>query len=210
MMVDANTRSPGPFSAGVLSPVRACWSIMAMPSATTPSTGTTSPVFTTITSPCCSVLIDTCTSNPSFTSQTYRGCLPNTFSSIFLERSSVRRTSVRPSAKHQHKMLPGKICIVDRQPTTTSTSSTSHPSRFSLKINWYEPLKQGIDVYANTAAATGNSGGKANCAAAASGMEAVQMGSERSSLSSLVGISVPASTPSRISTTWLRESWRRS
>ena len=63
--VEAKTRSPIPFSAGVDSPVSACWSIMANPSLMNPSTGTTSPVLTTMTSPAWSLSIDTWTSTPS-------------------------------------------------------------------------------------------------------------------------------------------------
>ena len=57
MRVEAKTRSPTPFSAGVDSPVNACWSITAIPSLIKPSTGTTSPVLTTMTSPTCSLSI---------------------------------------------------------------------------------------------------------------------------------------------------------
>ena len=63
--VEANTRSPTDFSDGVDSPVRACWSIIAIPSLTIPSTGTTSPVLTTIRSPFCSRSSGVSISTPS-------------------------------------------------------------------------------------------------------------------------------------------------
>ena len=66
--------------------------------------------------------------------------------------------------------------MVPRQPTTTIASSTSTPSRFSSKRTLRASLNVGIDVYAKTAAATGNSGGTANWAAAANGSDAVQIG----------------------------------
>ena len=144
--VEANTRSPGPFSAGVLSPVSACWSIIAKPSEITPSTGTTSPVFTTMMSPCRRSPIGTCTSTPSCTTHTNRACFPKTLRSIRFERSSVRFTSVRPRERHQQSTAPGRICSVARQPTTTMTSSVSQPIRRSLKASSCAPLKHGIDV----------------------------------------------------------------
>ena len=67
MTVEAKTVSPTPFSAGVDSPVRACWSIMAIPSTMSPSTGTTSPVLTTTMSPCRTFSSGVSISTPSTT-----------------------------------------------------------------------------------------------------------------------------------------------
>ena len=63
--VAAETASPGPLSAGTLSPVRADSLTALSPSSTTPSTGICSPGRTTKTSPFCTCSMGTSVSPPS-------------------------------------------------------------------------------------------------------------------------------------------------
>ena len=63
--VAADTESPGPLSAGMLSPVSAASFTALLPSSTTPSTGTLSPGRTTNASPICTCAISTVSSLPS-------------------------------------------------------------------------------------------------------------------------------------------------
>ncbi len=91
--------------------------------------------------------------------------------------------------------------MVPRQPTITTASSASTPIRFSSTNTRRASLSVGTEVYAYRSAAAGKSSGAANCADAASGIDAVQIGRCMSSSSGADGCCAPARAASRISIT---------
>ena len=94
--------------------------------------------------------------------------------------------------------------MVPRQPTITTASSASTPIRFSSTSTRRASLNVGTEVYAYSTAAAGSSGGATNCAVAARGSDAVQIGRCRSSSSGVAGCWAPARAASRISITCVR------
>ena len=147
--VEAKTRSPVPFSAGVDSPVRACWSTSAMPFDHVPVDRDD--------------LAGVDDDDVTFLELVGRHL------DLGRRRGRARHTSVacrtrsraasasyratcftrkRPKLRHQQQTAPGKIDMVPRQPTITTASSASTPIRFSSTNTRLASLSVGIDVYA--------------------------------------------------------------
>ena len=173
--VEANTRSPTPFSAGVDSPVRACWSIIAIPSTTTPSTGTTSPVLTTMMSPWPEPVhrdldLDPVAVQPDIPRLLAEGVEQELLGVV------LRPLDQDPAeARHQQSTAPGKIDIVPRQPTTTIASSTSTPSRRSSKRTCLRLLERRDRRVGEHHGGDRQEGREGELCDAASGSDAVQM-----------------------------------
>ncbi len=130
--VAASTGSSAPRSTGAASPVRACWSSMPSPDWTVPSTGTASPVLTTITSPARISSTGTSAVEPSGRSRrTMLGWRPKASTRSRADCAWVLRSSVRPTLRKKAVIAPAKISPVNRQVVKMMLSSTSTASRRS-------------------------------------------------------------------------------
>ena len=95
--VAPTTRSPGPFSTGIGSPVSIDSSTALVPATTSPSTGSPSPGRTTITSPGRTSSTDTSTSAPSRTTRALRGWSCTSFRSAADVCRFARASSMLPT-----------------------------------------------------------------------------------------------------------------
>ena len=157
--VEAKTRSPLPFSAGVDSPVKACWSIMRHPLDHVPVdrddlAGVDDDDV---------AFLELVGRHLDLGRSAAEPDIPRLLAEARSRAASascraICLTRKRPKLRHQQQTAPGKIDMVPRQPTITTASSASTPIRFSSTNTRLASLSVGIDVNAYSAAAAGKSG----------------------------------------------------